>query len=92
MFIPEVIWREVGDELVPLRRTADPEGWLRPVYGPGYVVTQVDDGAPAGSRVSISRRLVNNALRLIRPRRAESVPVSVSASWAKLFKSSMAWR
>jgi protein-L-isoaspartate(D-aspartate) O-methyltransferase len=48
VFIPEVIWREVGDDLVPLRRAEDPEGWLRRVYGPGYVVTQVDDGPPAG--------------------------------------------
>lgn len=48
VFIPEVVWREVGDGLVPLRRADDPEGWLRRVYGPGYVVTQVDDGSPAG--------------------------------------------
>ena len=47
VFIPEVIWREVGDDLVPLHRTEDPAGWLRRVYGPGYVVTQVDDGTPA---------------------------------------------
>jgi protein-L-isoaspartate(D-aspartate) O-methyltransferase len=49
VFIPEVIWRSVGDDLVPLRRADDPEEWLRRVYGPRYVVTQVDDGAPAGS-------------------------------------------
>jgi len=49
VFIPEMIWREVGDDLVPLRRAEDPEGWLRRVYGAGYVVTQVDDGNPAGA-------------------------------------------
>lgn len=48
VFIPEVIWRYAGDDLVPLRRCADPEEWLRRVYGPRYVVTQVDDGTPAG--------------------------------------------
>jgi protein-L-isoaspartate(D-aspartate) O-methyltransferase len=48
VFIPEVIWHYAGDELVPLRRTDDPAEWLVRAYGPGYVVTQVDDGAPAG--------------------------------------------
>ncbi|MBV9140671.1 MAG: methyltransferase domain-containing protein [Pseudonocardiales bacterium] len=48
VFIPEVIWREAGDDLVSLRRAEDPEEWLRRVYGSGYVVTQVDDGSPAG--------------------------------------------
>jgi hypothetical protein len=49
VFIPEVIWREAGDELVPLRRGDELGEWLRRVYGPGYVVTQVDDGSPAGA-------------------------------------------
>ncbi len=48
VFIPEVIWRYAGDDLVPLRRSEDPDEWLRRVYGPRYVVTQVDDGIPAG--------------------------------------------
>jgi len=48
VFIPEVIWRYVGDDLVPLRRSDDPEEWLPRAYGPRYVVTQVDDGSPAG--------------------------------------------
>jgi protein-L-isoaspartate(D-aspartate) O-methyltransferase len=48
VFIPEVIWRYAGDELVPLRRCDEPAEWLRRAYGPRYVVTQVDDGAPAG--------------------------------------------
>jgi protein-L-isoaspartate(D-aspartate) O-methyltransferase len=49
VFIPEMIWREAGDELVPLRRGDELSEWLRRVYGPGYVVTQVDDGSPAGA-------------------------------------------
>ncbi|MGQ0719243.1 MAG: methyltransferase domain-containing protein [Pseudonocardiales bacterium] len=48
VFIPEVIWRYAGDDLVPLRRSEEPEEWLRRAYGPRYVVTQVDDGTPAG--------------------------------------------
>ncbi len=48
VFIPEVIWRYAGDDLVPLRRSEDPDEWLRRAYGRRYVVTQVDDGAPAG--------------------------------------------
>lgn len=48
VFIPEVIWRDDGQALVPFRRADDPEGWLALVYGAGFVVTQVDDGAPAG--------------------------------------------
>jgi protein-L-isoaspartate(D-aspartate) O-methyltransferase len=48
VFIPEVIWREAGDDLVPLRRCDEPVEWLQRVYGPHYIVTQVDDGSPAG--------------------------------------------
>ncbi|MGH3857908.1 MAG: methyltransferase domain-containing protein, partial [Pseudonocardiaceae bacterium] len=48
VFIPEVIWRDAGDDLVPLRRCDEPAEWLRRAYGPHYVVTQVDDGSPAG--------------------------------------------
>ncbi|MGH3936878.1 MAG: protein-L-isoaspartate O-methyltransferase, partial [Pseudonocardiaceae bacterium] len=48
VFIPEVIWRDAGDDLVPLRRCDEPAEWLRRAYGPRYVVTQVDDGRPAG--------------------------------------------
>ncbi|MGH3822853.1 MAG: methyltransferase domain-containing protein [Pseudonocardiaceae bacterium] len=49
VFIPEVIWRyNDDDDLVPLHRAEDPQEWLRRTYGPGYVITQVDDGTPAG--------------------------------------------
>jgi protein-L-isoaspartate(D-aspartate) O-methyltransferase len=48
VFIPEVIWRYAGDDLVPLRRDDEPAEWLARAYGPRYVITQVDDGAPAG--------------------------------------------
>ncbi|MGH3916191.1 MAG: methyltransferase domain-containing protein [Pseudonocardiaceae bacterium] len=48
VFIPEVIWRDDGDDLVPLSRSEDPDEWLRRVYGLRYVIIQVDDGVPAG--------------------------------------------
>jgi protein-L-isoaspartate O-methyltransferase len=48
VFIPEVIWRYAGDDLVSLRREDEPAEWLQRAYGPGYVITQVDDGTPAG--------------------------------------------
>jgi len=48
VFIPEVIWRRDGDDLVALHRAEDPQEWLRRAYGPRYVITQVDDGSPAG--------------------------------------------
>ncbi|MGH3536968.1 MAG: methyltransferase domain-containing protein [Pseudonocardiaceae bacterium] len=48
VFIPEEIWRYAGDDLVPLRRCDEPAEWLRRAYGSHYVVTQVDDGCPAG--------------------------------------------
>lgn len=48
VFIPDVIWRQAGDWLVPLHRADDPEEWLQHAYGPGYVITQVDDGTPTG--------------------------------------------
>jgi protein-L-isoaspartate(D-aspartate) O-methyltransferase len=47
-FIPEVIWRDAGDDLVALRCGDEPAEWLRRAYGPRYVITQVDDGSPAG--------------------------------------------
>ncbi len=48
VFIPKVIWRYAGDELVALRRDNEPAEWLQRAYGPRYVITQVDDGTPAG--------------------------------------------
>jgi protein-L-isoaspartate O-methyltransferase len=48
VFIPEVIWRSDGDGLVALHRAEDPQEWLSRAYGPGHVITQVDDGTPAG--------------------------------------------
>lgn len=47
-FIPDTIWDDSSGELVPLRRADDPEGWLDAVYALDAVITQVDDGHPAG--------------------------------------------
>ncbi len=53
-FIPDMVWRRDlalrGDhDLVPFRRADDPETWLALAYEPRKaVVTQVDDGHPAG--------------------------------------------
>lgn len=47
-FIPEIVWRDEGRWLVPLRRADDPETWLDLAYGPEAVVTQVDHGRPVG--------------------------------------------
>jgi protein-L-isoaspartate O-methyltransferase len=49
VFIPEVIWRyNDDDDLVALHRAEEPQEWLHRAYGPGYVITQVDDGTPVG--------------------------------------------
>lgn len=47
-FIPETIWRATGKALIPSRRMDDPDGWLALAYGDDFVITQVDDGVPAG--------------------------------------------
>lgn len=52
-FIPETVWRydeDVEDnyDLLPLNRADDPEAWLRLAYANDVVITQVDDGHPAG--------------------------------------------
>ncbi|MGH3936347.1 MAG: rRNA adenine N-6-methyltransferase family protein [Pseudonocardiaceae bacterium] len=47
-FIPETIWITDGAGLVPLRRAEDPQEWMQRAYGPRSVITQVDDGHPAG--------------------------------------------
>ncbi len=47
-FIPETIWRIDGAELVPLHRCDDSQEWMQRAYAPAAVITQVDDGHPAG--------------------------------------------
>lgn len=47
-FIPDTIWITDSAGLVPLHRRDDPHEWLRRVYAPAAVVTQVDDGCPVG--------------------------------------------
>lgn len=54
VFIPDIIWRRDmtirdDNDLVPFRRADDPKTWLALAYEPRQaVVTQVDDGCPAG--------------------------------------------
>ncbi len=47
-FIPETIWVTDGAGLVPLHRAEDPQEWMQRAYDPRSVITQVDDGHPAG--------------------------------------------
>jgi protein-L-isoaspartate O-methyltransferase len=48
LFIPDVIWREVGSgDLVSVSRSDDPDRWCALVEGNDSVITQVDDGHPA---------------------------------------------
>ncbi|MBV9140027.1 MAG: methyltransferase domain-containing protein [Pseudonocardiales bacterium] len=52
-FIPDLVWRHDPDaggleDLVPLRRCDDPQGWLERAYANAPVTTQVDDGHPIG--------------------------------------------
>lgn len=47
-FIPDEIWVNDNAGLVPLRRAKNPQEWIRRAYGPAAVITQVDDGCPAG--------------------------------------------
>lgn len=53
-FIPDVVWRQDMDieddnDLIPLRKAEDPQAWLGLAYEPRkFVITQVDDGHPAG--------------------------------------------
>lgn len=52
-FIPDTVWwhdRELDSryDLVPLLRGHDPERWMELAYANDFVVTQVNDGEPAG--------------------------------------------
>lgn len=52
-FVPDTIWwhdleLEGRYDLVPLCRTVDPERWMELAYANDFVVTQVNDGRPAG--------------------------------------------
>ncbi|MFC5187901.1 methyltransferase domain-containing protein [Actinomadura harenae] len=46
-FLPDTVWIEDGDRLLPVRRTADHAAWLALCYANEAVITQVDDGVPA---------------------------------------------
>jgi protein-L-isoaspartate(D-aspartate) O-methyltransferase len=46
-FIPDTVWVEDGDRLVPVDRADDEGAWLELCYANDFVITQVDDGVPA---------------------------------------------
>lgn len=62
VFIPDTVWRETADGLVPVRRADDPAGWLDLAYADAFVVTQVDDGRPAGPG-GTGRQMTSSASR-----------------------------
>ncbi|OLT36323.1 hypothetical protein BJF79_06715 [Actinomadura sp. CNU-125] len=47
-FIPDTVWVEDGDHLVPVHRKDDETRWVDLCYANDSVVAQVDDGVPAG--------------------------------------------
>ncbi|MDL4776113.1 methyltransferase domain-containing protein [Actinomadura xylanilytica] len=47
-FVPDTVWVEDGDRLVPVDRADDETAWLERCYANDFVITQVDDGVPAG--------------------------------------------
>ncbi|MFC0040790.1 methyltransferase domain-containing protein [Actinomadura rayongensis] len=48
LFIPDTVWKEDGDRLVPVHRADDEDAWLGLCYANEPVITQVDDGDPDG--------------------------------------------
>ncbi|WP_018656023.1 methyltransferase domain-containing protein [Actinomadura flavalba] len=48
-FIPDTVWVEDGRGLAPVRREEDETAWLELCYADDAVITQVDDGVPAGA-------------------------------------------
>ncbi|MCP2338625.1 hypothetical protein [Actinomadura rupiterrae] len=48
LFVPDTVWVEDGDRLLPVHRADDETAWLELCYANEFVITQVDDGVPAG--------------------------------------------
>ncbi|HEU0087296.1 MAG TPA: methyltransferase domain-containing protein [Pseudonocardiaceae bacterium] len=48
LFVPETIWQQTRSGLLPLHRAEDPDRWRELADGDGALITQVDDGQPAG--------------------------------------------
>ncbi|MFF4240968.1 methyltransferase domain-containing protein [Actinomadura geliboluensis] len=46
-FVPDTVWVEDGDLLVPVDRADDEAAWLKLCYANEAVITQVDDGVPS---------------------------------------------
>ncbi|TDD68847.1 methyltransferase domain-containing protein [Actinomadura rubrisoli] len=61
-FIPDTVWVEDGDRLLPVDRADDETAWLELCYANDFVVTQVDDGVPAGPG-QVGREISSSASR-----------------------------
>ncbi|MEV4252494.1 methyltransferase domain-containing protein [Spirillospora sp. NPDC049652] len=61
-FIPDTVWVEDGDLLVPVDRADDEAAWLELCYANESVITQVDDGVPAEAG-RIGREITSSASR-----------------------------
>ncbi|RFU41959.1 methyltransferase domain-containing protein [Actinomadura logoneensis] len=62
VFIPDTVWVEEGDLLVPVDRADDEAAWLELCYADESVITQVDDGAPALAG-RVGREITSSASR-----------------------------
>ncbi|REE97851.1 methyltransferase domain-containing protein [Thermomonospora umbrina] len=61
-FIPDTVWVEDDDRLVPVDRAEDEGAWLERCYVNDFVVTQVDDGVPAEPG-RVGREITSSASR-----------------------------
>lgn len=92
-FVPEVIWREErdrgGNDLLPVDRATDPDGWAAIVAAEEPVITQVNNGRPApdgsGREVTSSssdRRVVLGMLELVDAHPGETVlEIGTGTGW-----------
>lgn len=62
LFVPDTVWVQDGDRLVPVERADDEAAWLELCYANDFVVTQVDDGVPAGPG-RVGREITSSASR-----------------------------
>ncbi|WUH99765.1 hypothetical protein OHR68_40820 [Spirillospora sp. NBC_00431] len=61
-FIPDMVWVEDDDRLVPVDRADDEAAWLELCYRNEAVITQVDDGVPS-SPGRVGREITSSTSR-----------------------------